>query len=221
MASHFLFADEAGCFEFARKPNVSRYFILATVSLKDCGVGDALVALRRKLVFEGQPLGDYFHASTDKQAVRDEVFKVLCKHDFKVQATIMEKSKAQPQVTVSRARFYKYGWFYHMRYGASKTIPTDAKLMVVAAALGIKKERASFERAVSDVMRQILPKVEHKSNFCPAAADPCLQVADYCAWAIQRKWESPDQRDVRSFNLIKDRIGYEYDLWARGTKHHY
>ena len=58
----------------------------------------------------------------------------------------------------------------------------------------------------------------YRTDFCPAAADPCLQVADYCAWALQRKWE---RNDLRSYNLISDRITYEYDLWSRGDKHHY
>jgi hypothetical protein len=28
----------------------------------------------------------------------------------------------------------------------------------------------------------------------PHMSDPCLQVADYCTWAIQRKWERGDER---------------------------
>ena len=54
----------------------------------------------------------------------------------------------------------------------------------------------------------------------PSHADPCLQVADYCAWAIQRRWESGKQ-DIRSYDLIKDRITYEYDLFEKGTDHYY
>jgi predicted RNA-binding Zn-ribbon protein involved in translation (DUF1610 family) len=38
--------------------------------------------------------------------------------------------------------------------------------------------------------------------------------------AIQRKWES-NNKDVRSFDLIKDRVEYEYDLWKPGTQHYY
>ena len=215
-----VFADEAGDFEFARKNNVSRYFILTTVSMADAKVGDELVNLRRELAWEGAELGEYFHAAKDRQAVRDEVFKAICKHDFKVQATIMEKSKAQPQVHTSRPRFYKYGWYYHFKHGMSRQIKGAPELMVVAASLGTRKERLGFADAVKDVLRQTASKTKHTANFCPAAADPCLPVADYCAWAIQRKWES-GSKDLRSYDLIKDRITYEYDLWERGTHHHY
>lgn len=108
-----IFADEAGDFEFSRKQNVSRYFILCTVAMNSCHIADNLLDLRRQLAWDGFTLGDYFHATADKQPMRDEVFNVITDHDFSVQATIMEKSKAQAQVRKSRARFYKYGWLYH------------------------------------------------------------------------------------------------------------
>lgn len=67
-------------------------------------------------------------------------------------------------------------------------------------------------------MHQTVKAKDWKTDFCPANADPCLQVADYCAWAIQRKYEKGDDR---SYVLIKDRISYEYELWAHGKKHYY
>jgi len=69
-------------------------------------------------------------------------------------------------------------------------------------------------------MKQTLRVKRWKTDFMPCAADPCLQVADYCAWAVQRKWESGGQ-DIRSYDLIKDRITYEYDLWGKGNTHYY
>ena len=221
MSRLYIFADEAGCMEFSRKPNVSRYFILTTVSMDSCKVGDALAELRREMAWRKEDLGDYFHATTDKQAVRNAVYDLICKHDFRVQATIMEKTKAQPQVRTSRPNFYQYGWYYHFKFSAPKIIAKATELMVVAASLGNKKERKAFEGAVTTVLRQTMPALPYIANFCPAAVDPCLSVADYCAWAIQRKWESPKQRDTKSYDLIKDRITYEFDLWHRGATHHY
>lgn len=217
MARLYIFADEAGDFEFSREQNVSRYFILCTVSMHSCGVASELLDLRRELAFEGLPLGDYFHCSADKQVVRDRVFEVICRHDFQIQATIMEKSKAQPRVRVDRPRFYQTGWFFHFRHGIAVPGNPVPDLLVTAATIGTRKERASFLAAIKDVMRQTVPG-KHTTSFCPAAADPCVQVADYCAWAIQRKWE---RNDPRSYDLIKDRITYEYELWRHGTKHYY
>jgi hypothetical protein len=221
MSRLYIFADEAGCMEFSRKPNVSRYFIATTVSLANCEIGDALSALRRELAWSGHELGDYFHAAYDKQSVRDAVYKLICGHDFKVQATILEKSKADPKIARSKPLFYQHAWFYHFRRIAKETVGDATELMVVTASMGTKKERTIFKGALEDVLKRTLSAVKYASNFCPAAADPCLSLADYCAWAIQRKWESPDQRDTRSYNLLKDRITDESDWWSDSTTQYY
>jgi hypothetical protein len=53
---------------------------------------------------------------------------------------------------------------------------------------------------------------------CAAAADPGIQVADYCAWAIQRKWE---RGDARSYDLIADKIDHEHEVWRGHTTTYY
>ncbi|WP_017995805.1 DUF3800 domain-containing protein [Rhizobium leguminosarum] len=218
MTERFLFADEAGCFTFKREQNVSRYFMLCTVTTSDLQAATSLHELRRKLIWDGVELGDFFHATVEKQAVRDRVFETMLQHDFEVQVTICEKSKAQPQVRRDKARFYQYAWFYHFRYGIAPYIPEDTDLLVTAASLGTKKEKLSFTNCLSDVMGQTVRKARWAVDFRPSATDCCLQIADYCAWAIQRKWE---RGDTRSYDMIKAKITYEYDLWKHGAKHHY
>ncbi|XSG81235.1 MAG: DUF3800 domain-containing protein [Methyloligella sp. ZOD6] len=220
MSRLYVFTDEAGCFTFNRNHNVSRYFILCTVVMPNCAVGTELIDLRRRLAWDGYELGEYFHATTDRQAVRDEVFQAITKHDFTIQATIMEKSKAQPQVRRSKPRFYQYGYFYLFKHGTTSELPRDCEALVTTACLGNRKERAAFQDAVDDVMRQTQRAREWKADFMPCHADPCLQVADYCAWAIQRKYERP-KKNQASYELIKDRITYEYDLWKHGNVHYY
>ncbi len=214
MTRLYLFADEAGDFEFRRGKNISRYFILCTVTMTTCAVGHALLDLRRRLAWENAPLGEYFHATTDKQVVRDAVFAELANHDFHVQATIMEKTKAQPQVRRDKPRFYQYGWYYHFRFGLRPRLGQYTELLATAASLGTRRERIAFSDAVENVLLQFAG-TEWRTYCCPASSDPCLQVADYCAWAIQRKWEL---NDTRSYALIANRIGYQYDLWQQGTK---
>lgn len=221
MSRKFIFADEAGDFTFERRPNVSRYFILCTIAMEDdAALAAAILQHRRNLAWEGSQLGDYFHASTDKQAVRDSFYETLLKHPFTVQATIMEKSKAQPHVRESKPRFYKFSWYYHFKHGTKGEFTHKQDALITSACLGTKRERAAFQDAVHDVMRQTMRACEWHTDFMPAAADPCLQAADYCAWAIQRKWES-ENVDMRSYNLIQDRITYEYDLWEHGAHHYY
>ncbi len=213
-----VFADESGDFTFTTGQNISRYFIVCTVALESCDVGCDLLNLRRRLAWEGHELGEYFHATSDKQAVRDAVFDCICNHDFKVQATIMEKRKAQPQTRKTNSRFYQYGWYYHFFYGMRNIARPYPELQITAAAIGIKKERQFFKAAISNVMQQTIQGKTWSTDVFPAGTDPCLQVADYCAWAIKIKWE---RNEIRSYDLIKDRITYEYDLWEHGTDYYY
>ena len=214
----YLFADEAGCFTFNRQPNISRYFIICTVTMLSRDVSVGLFNLRRDLVRKGALLGDYFHATEDRQEARDLVFETMLSYPFKVQATICEKSKAQPHVRDSKAIFYKYPWFYHFKHGIANRLEPESQLLVTAASIGTRKEKTTFRSALDDVMVQAVRRGSWAVDFRPCATDPCLQVADYCAWAVQRKWE---RGDTRSYDMIASRITYEYELWKNGTVHYY
>jgi hypothetical protein len=98
VGDRYVFADEAGNFDFSRNSGASRYFVLTTIALSDCDVGNRLLDLRRTIGWKGMHLGAVFHASEDPQAVRDEVFDLLVAADFRIDATILEKSKAQPHI---------------------------------------------------------------------------------------------------------------------------
>ena len=197
----YLFADESGCLAFNRGANVSRYFILCTVQIDPDVIGPELLKLRRELAWRGHRQDDCIHCTTDPQPVRDEVFALLGKHDFRVDATLLEKSKAQPKVRPTEERFYQYAWRYHFKHVAPHVFgPTD-EAFVVAASLGTNKKKATFKAAIHDVIQQSLPTLTWQSAFWPAASDPCLLVAYYCAWAIQRKWERGDDRSHRSTQI--------------------
>lgn len=89
----YVFADEAGNFDFSSHRSASKYFTIASITLADCSVGDALLELRRDLAWRGEHLTKEFHATDDPQAVRDEVFAVIAAADFRIDATLLEKSK--------------------------------------------------------------------------------------------------------------------------------
>ena len=69
----YVFADEAGNFDFSDKDGASLFFILATVTADSPDVGDDLLKLRRTLAWDGIALESNFHATEDAQAVRDQV----------------------------------------------------------------------------------------------------------------------------------------------------
>ena len=185
----YLYVDESGNFDFSRKQGASRYFILASVLMDNHGIAYDLMELRRELAWGGVNLPREFHATEDEQAVRDRVFNVLSRYRIRVDATILEKPKTEPKLRTSEERFYKYAWYYHMQYVAPTVASRDDELLVIGASIGTKRQLGVFQEAIKDVMNQTSPTSAIRTAMWPASVDPCLQVADYCSWAIQRKWE--------------------------------
>lgn len=222
MAKKYLFADESGDLQFVRNGKASTYFAVGTLCADEDQIWvlrTRLMRLRDELAWKAQGLDSCFHASPDAQAVRDEVFAALVELDFRFDITLLEKSKAQPSIRPDDPTFYKYAWYYHLQYTAPRLFQADDSVQVVAAELGQKKKRKAFRNAVEEVMSQCLPyRTKRVLAFWRDDSDFGLQAADYCTWAVTRKWETGDDR---AYNLIRDKIGSEFDLFARGNTHHY
>lgn len=208
-----IFADESGNFDFSRKRDATRYFILAAVTLPDCSEVNAhLSELRHQMAWEGHDHPGPFHAAKDPAPVRDRVFGLIEGLDVRVDALILEKAKAMPHIRTTDERFYQHAWFYLMQY-VTPQLSCD-ELLVVTASLGNKKKRReAFYSGVQNVMRQVGRRIRYKTACWEASSEGCLQVADYCGWAIQRKWELGDPEPHRR---ILSKIRSEYDLFARG-----
>jgi hypothetical protein len=219
MTRKYVFADESGNFDFRpadRARAISRYFILTTITLDDCAIGDALLALRRQLAWEGLPLTAHFHATDERQVVRDRVFTLLAQAEFRIDATIFDKAKVEPRL--QGEQFYEEAWYYHLRYAASKIAAETDELLVVGASFGVKRKARDFHNALAGVVRRVSPTPSFRTAFWTAGSDPCLQIADYCCWAIQRKWEDGDSR---SYQSIAKNIQSEYDFFHAQEERYY
>lgn len=187
--------------------------------MDEYSIAHELLGLRKQLVWDEVCDKDRFHATTDKQAVRDEVFKIIQKHNFRIDATILEKSKSEPQLRISNHEFYKYAWYYHFKKIGPLICNKNDELFISPASIGTSKEKAIFKNCVRDVVTQVIPTVDWRIWFVESKSHPCLQIADYCTWAIQRKWE--ELEDDRSHVLIADKIHTEFDLFRTGSRHYY
>lgn len=223
MSRVHVFGDEAGDLTFkpARPPGISRYFIIGTVAMDGCSIAEELLALRREFAWNGLQL-DEFHATVDKQRVRDRVFDIIAQHDLRFDATIYDKRKAYPYTYADPLYFYKLAWYSHFKHVAPEIADAKDELLVVASSLQIKRKKktakAAVHQAVKDVVHQVSPTVVCHCAFSPAKTDPCLQVADYLSWAIQRKHEASDDR---SYEQIKHLVASEYHYFKYGVKNYF
>jgi hypothetical protein len=115
------------------------------------------------------------------------------------------------------ALLYKMGWYLHLGYVAPLVVTSQDRLSVIAASLGTRRTRGLFNAAVDDVVRQVSP-ARYRVAAWKSDSDVCLQVADYCCWAIQRGWE---KGDFGPQSLIASKIASNKDIWATGTTHYY
>jgi hypothetical protein len=154
----------------------------------------------------------------DRQEIRNLVFKLLEAHEFRVDATILDKTKTLPRLAQDRLRFYKQAWYLHFQYVGPRVVGPEDDLLVVASALQVNRKKAVLGHAVRDVVGQIVEARSYQTAFWPAQADPCLQVADYVTWAIQRKHE---RGDSRSYELIRSKIASEFQPFRIGSTTYY
>jgi len=114
MARVHVFADEAGDFTFLRQRGASTYFIIGTVTMADCSAGEELLALRRELAWRGTVL-EGFHATNDRQWVRDQVYDLISRSDIRIDVTILDKSKRHSHVRADPVYFYKTALYQHFK----------------------------------------------------------------------------------------------------------
>lgn len=222
VAIKYLFADESGDLQFLRNGKASRYFAVGTLCADEeqvWALRTRLMRLRDELAWKAQGLDSCFHASPDAQVVRDAVFDALVDLEFRFDITLLEKSKAQPSIRPTEPKFYQYAWFFHLSRAAPQLFHQGDSIQVVAAQMGTRKTRAAFRGAVDDVMAQCLPfRAKRVLAFWRDESDFGLQAADYCTWAVTRKWETGDDRAHR---LIRSKIRIESDYFGYGTEHYY
>ena len=182
----FVYADESGNFDSSRNRGASRYFILTTIAVEEHLISIRLQELRRKLLWNGVEIPNGFHATEDRQTVRDEVFTILGGSNLRIDSTVFDKPKARPELRQNRLDFYSFAWFNHLRFVAPKVAADSDQLMVIGASIGTRREQSSIIAAMEHVIRNYTGISGFRCAVWSAQSDACLQAADYCSWALQR-----------------------------------
>jgi hypothetical protein len=215
----YVYLDEAGNFDFSEKG--TRYFMLGSIALeRPFGFHTPLAELRFDLLEQGLDI-EHFHASDDKQSTRNLVFGVIrdCLGTMRIDATIAEKRKTGPALRADD-QFYPKLLGYHLRYLLQHIQMADyERVVVVTDALPIQRKRQLIEKAVKQTLADMLPSdVPYQVLHHDSRSAFALQVADYCTWAIYRKWYRADER---SYNVIAPAVRSEFDIFRTGTRLYY
>lgn len=125
-----------------------------------------------------------------------------------------------PHTRRTQQQFYRHAWYYHFKHIGPPFARKHEKLLITAAALGERKTKAAFKAGVNEMVQQFQCREQFSVAFHESCKDPLLWVVDYCAWAIQKKWET-DRAEMRPYERIKKKIATEFDLFKPGSDFYY
>lgn len=215
----YIYLDESGNFDFSTKG--TSYFTLTALTTTRPFAWDApLMSLKYDEIERGSD-AEYFHAAEDKQIVRNRVFAILTTtlNEARLDCIVVEKRKTVPELQIGE-RLYPAMLGHLLKFVVRQIhIQAGGELIIMTDAVPVKARRRGVERAVSETLTRRLPAdvryrvLHHDSKSCAG-----LQVADYCNWAIYRKW---DRGDTRSYDLISGAVRSEFDIFRRGKRHFY
>jgi uncharacterized protein DUF3800 len=200
----FLFVDESGDFDFGQSG--SRFFLFGVLSTRRPATFEAvLTKLRYELLEEGHEI-ECFHATDDRQIVRDRVFAVLGDAaPFDLDFLIVEKQSV-PEPWRDPARFYPRLGHVLIQRVLARYASDDERIVVVTDRIPIKRQRNAVEKAFKTSIRQTLGDRTFSIVHHASSAHAALQAVDYCVWAVQRKLRNGDGR---SYQLIAEWIRSE------------
>lgn len=209
----YAFLDESGEYSFHAKS--SKFLVYAAVvTAMPTVLTQEFATLKYELLAQGYCL-DRFHASCDKQFVRDRVFALLaeCPH-FAIHSIVVRKNRVNP--ILHKFGVYSIAYRTMLRYlaGGGKidrihlivdTVPDSSQQSALKKTLALR---------AAEALGAIPFSIDHNSSTSHAL----LQAADYCAWAIMKKWQSTEERPYR---MIKNKIRNEYDLFWNGDREYF
>ena len=211
----YIFLDEAGNLDFSR--NGTRYFVLAGVAKeRPFHAYKELTELKYNLVERGMGL-EYFHAAEDNQTTRNQVFDIIEKNlaDVAVDSIIVEKQKVAAALHADEHFYPKVLGTLLREILKQYPLAEFAEVIVFTDSLPVLRKRGAVEKGVKMTLAAMLPAtVRYRVLHHASKSNLDLQIADYCTWAIYRKWNS---QDVRSFRRVQAAVRREWDVLQAGT----
>lgn len=214
-------------------PVTPRFFMLGMVRCADdAKIVQELQNLRNDLL--GNPLyasiysmrpevgktARNFHAKDDHAEVRAKVFELLTRLDFKFFAVIKDMRAVLRYVTSRNATDDAYRYHPNELYDLTVRMLFKQRLhqhdhyRITFARRGSTDRTKSLQAHLEDTRRRFLDQINRNHDttmeVIPAYPwqSPCLQVTDYCLWALQRCYEKHQDRFLKAIwskvSLIHD-----------------
>ncbi len=227
MRTLFIFIDESGNFDFS--PKGTKYFILSAVSTLNPLGKEKLEEIKYDLMKNGTNL-EYFHATEDRQVVRNQVYNFIENlENIEIDSVIVQKNKTNPSLYISEkkkkskkgATLYTIALrtllqYIFCRYGNSAKV--DRVVIVLSSIFDVSK-RELIKKTIKIYLKRIFSNPFYL-YFHQNRSDKNTQIADYCCWAIYKKWTNGETRPYNAVNK-GNKIKSEFDIFKTGKAIYY
>jgi len=220
MTTLYIFLDESGNYDFSKKG--TEYLCYTAVTAFNPNHESLIIELNNlKYKFISNCLDiELFHASEDRQNVRDKVFDIIDKYNnFEVDLIIIEKRKANPKIRKIEVIYSKiYECLLRYIYQRYRKYDID-NLIIIIDSFPIKKKRESSKKVLKYNLKRLFgTEIKYKILHHASKSNYYLQMADYCCWAIYIKWS---KKEKRPYNIIKNIVKSEFNYFIKGTTIYY
>ena len=191
----YIFLDESGNFDFSSRG--SRYFLLTSVSMKRPFLAARTMDEYKHDCLEYGLNLEYFHCYRDGRDIRRRVFDLIASHldGMNIDCLVIEQARTDPALREDR-RFYPELLSHLLKLVLPTELKTDGveKVIVITDTIPVNKKRIAAEKAVRTALRSVLPpRMKYHILHHQSRSHYGLQVADYCCWAIFRKWQTGER----------------------------
>lgn len=206
--------DEAGDFRFDK--HGSKYLILTAAYTYDPEpLASSLTALRFSLLKCGHDL-PAFHCCDDKQVNRDAVVqRMVAATGWAFAAVVVPKNQAHPSIRPPETLYPMFAKTL-IRFILRHRLRTGTSQVVVCMDRLLKgKHREALTKTIKQVCAAENSSLQPWIYAHPKESNKWIQVADYCCWAIMKKWERGDER---TYSTLRPKLtAYELNVFRYGS----
>lgn len=214
----YIFLDEGGNLDFSQTG--TKYFSLSSVTLKrPFKTHTELDTYKYDLIDYGIDI-EYFHCSEDNSYIKRKVFLMIENlENIKIDSVIVEKSKTMIHLQEIDA-FYPKMLGYLLKYALEQSHQENIKeFVIITDSIPVKKKKEVIRKTIQKTLKEAINKnIKYRICHHKSMAHYNLQIADYCNWAIFKKWESGGNI---FYDKIKKLIRSEFDIFKGGQTRYY
>ena len=189
----YIFLDESGNLDFG--PKGTRYFVLTAVRmLRPFPAFTALMEYKYDCLENGVDT-EHFHCYDDSRIVRKSVFDLIGAHldGMLIDCGVVEKAGVSQNMRAD-TRFYPamLGYLLDKLFRRELAVDNARQIIVITDTIPVKRKHRAMEKAIRTTLSGMLPSVKYTVLHHQSRSHYGLQIADYCCWAIFRRYERGD-----------------------------